>query len=49
VGGDGGPLIFEGQPKVARIVEVAAKYGIEIPMNIAEETWLRNPTKEGQR
>ena len=26
-----GPLVFEDQPDVRRIVKVAAKYGIEIP------------------
>jgi quercetin dioxygenase-like cupin family protein len=30
-----GPLVFEDQPEVCRIVKVAAKYGIEIPMPIA--------------
>ena len=31
VNGDGGSLVFEDQPDVERIVEVAAEYGIEIP------------------
>ena len=30
VDGDGGPLVFEDRPDAGRIVEVAAKYGIEI-------------------
>ncbi len=30
-----GPLVFEDQPDVSRIVKVAAKYGIEIPVSIA--------------
>jgi len=29
------PLVFEDQPEVSRIVKVAAKYGIEIPVPIA--------------
>jgi mannose-6-phosphate isomerase-like protein (cupin superfamily) len=29
------PLVFEDQPDVSRIVKVAAKYGIEIPVPIA--------------
>ena len=32
---EAGPLVFEDQPYVGRIVEVAAKYGIEIPVPIA--------------
>ncbi len=32
---EAGPLVFEDQPDVGRIVEVAAKYGIEIPVPIA--------------
>jgi mannose-6-phosphate isomerase-like protein (cupin superfamily) len=35
VNDEGGPLVFEDQPDVGRIVEVAAKYGIEIPVPIA--------------
>ena len=35
VDGDGGPLVFENQPDVGRMVEVAAEYGIEIPFSIA--------------
>ncbi len=31
VDGDGGPLVFEDQPEVGRIVKVAAEYGIEMP------------------
>jgi mannose-6-phosphate isomerase-like protein (cupin superfamily) len=34
VNDEGGPLVFEDQPDVGRIVEVAAKYGIEIPVPI---------------
>ena len=34
VNDEGGPLVFEDQPYVGRIVEVAAKYGIEIPVPI---------------
>ncbi len=30
VDGDGGPLVFEGQPDLGRIAEIAAEYGIEI-------------------
>ena len=41
---DSGPLIFEKQPDVERIVSIAAKYGIEIPP-IVEKTGLRNATK----
>lgn len=47
--GDGGPLDFEAQPEVGRIVEVAAKYGIEMPPPIAEKVWLRDTTKGGQQ
>jgi mannose-6-phosphate isomerase-like protein (cupin superfamily) len=43
--GDGGPLVLEDQPDVANIVAIAARYGIEIPPPIAEETGLRNATK----
>ncbi len=32
--GEAGPIAFEDQPEVGRIVEVAAKYGIEIPSPI---------------
>ena len=35
VNDEGGPLVFEDQPDVGRIVEVAAKSGIEIPVPIA--------------
>ncbi len=35
VDAEAGPLAFEDQPEVGRIVEVAAKYGIEIPPLIA--------------
>jgi hypothetical protein len=31
VDGDGGPLVFEEQPDLGRIVAVAAEHGIEIP------------------
>ena len=41
---DSGPLIFEKQPDVERIVSIAAKYGIEIPP-IVEKTGLRSATK----
>ena len=37
VDGDCGPLIFEDQPAMKRIVEVAATYGIEKPTPIAEQ------------
>ena len=33
--GEAGPLAFEDQPDVGRIVEVAAEHGIEIPPHIA--------------
>ena len=36
VDGDSGPLGFEEQPEVGRIVALAAQYGIEIPPPIAE-------------
>ena len=32
---DGGPFVFAHQPDVARVVEVAVEYGIEIPVPIA--------------
>ena len=32
---DGGPFVFAHQPDVGRVVEVAAEYGIEIPVSIA--------------
>lgn len=35
VNDEGGPLVFENQPDVGRIVEVSAKSGIEIPVPIA--------------
>ena len=35
VNDEGGPLDFEDQPDVGRIVEVAAKYGIEMPGPVA--------------
>ncbi len=35
VDGEAGPLVFKGRPDVGRIVEVAAEYGIEIPVRIA--------------
>ena len=47
VDGDVGLLVFEDQPEMRRIVEVAAKYGIEIPPPIAEET--RGPLVEQGR
>ena len=31
-----GPLVFEDQPDVGRIVALAAQYGIEIPLPIAQ-------------
>lgn len=36
VDGDGRPLVFEEQPDVGRIVEVAAEHGIEIPVPLSE-------------
>jgi len=36
VDGDSGTLVFEDQPAMKKIVEVAATYGIEIPTPIAE-------------
>ena len=36
VDGDSGPFVFEDQPAVERIVEVAATYGIEIPAPFAQ-------------
>ena len=44
-----GSLFFENRPDVASIVAIAAKYGIEIPVPIAEETWLSSTTKGVQR
>ena len=38
VDGDSGPLVFEEQPEVGRIVALAAQYGIEIPPRIPEGT-----------
>ena len=35
-GTDSGPLVFEDQPHVGRIVKVAAEHGIEIPPPIAQ-------------
>ena len=32
------PLLFEDQKGVERIVEIAAKYGIELPVPIAKQT-----------
>ncbi len=32
---EAGPLVFEDQPDVCKIVKVAAEYGIEIPLPIA--------------
>ena len=34
--GEVGPLVFENQPDVGRIVKFAAKYGIEIPLPITQ-------------
>ncbi|MDP9484212.1 MAG: hypothetical protein M3Q49_00165 [Actinomycetota bacterium] len=31
-GGEAGPLVFENQPDMRRILEVAAEHGIEIPV-----------------
>ena len=36
VDGEVGPPVFEEQPEMRRIVEVAAKYGIEIPVPMAQ-------------
>jgi mannose-6-phosphate isomerase-like protein (cupin superfamily) len=36
VDGDGGPLVFEDQPDVRRVVAIAAQYGIEIPPPFAQ-------------
>jgi quercetin dioxygenase-like cupin family protein len=36
VDGEAGPLAFEDQPEVGGIVEIAAKYGIEIPPPITQ-------------
>jgi mannose-6-phosphate isomerase-like protein (cupin superfamily) len=49
VDGEAGSLFSEDQPNVTSIVAIAAKYGIEIPVPVAEETWLRNATKGGQQ
>ena len=46
---DAGLLIFEGQSDVASIAAAAVKYGIEIPVPITEETWLRNTIEGGQQ
>jgi mannose-6-phosphate isomerase-like protein (cupin superfamily) len=45
VDGEAGPLVLEDQPNVTSIVPIAAKYGIEIPVPVAEETWLKSTTK----
>ena len=37
VDGEAGPLVFEDQLDAGRIVEVAAKYGVEIPLPITEK------------
>jgi quercetin dioxygenase-like cupin family protein len=47
--GEAGSLFSEDQPNVTSIVALAAKYGIEIPVPVAEEIWLRNATKGGQQ
>jgi mannose-6-phosphate isomerase-like protein (cupin superfamily) len=47
--GEGGPLVGEDQPDVGRIVEVAAKYGIEIPLPTAGKGGLRNTNNGGQQ
>ena len=49
VDGEAGSLFSEDQPNVTSIVAIAAKYGIEIPVPVAEEIWLRNATKGGQQ
>jgi quercetin dioxygenase-like cupin family protein len=48
-GGEAGSHFSEDQPNVTSIVAIAAKYGMEIPVPVAEETWLRNATKGGQQ
>ena len=45
VDGEARPLVLEDQPNVTSIVPIAAKYGIEIPVPVAEETWLKSTTK----
>ncbi len=46
---DGGPLDFEEQPDLGRIMAVASEHGIEIPPPIAEKAWLRDTTKGGDQ
>ncbi len=41
--------VFEDRTDVASIAAIAAKYGIEIPVPIAEETWPRNTPRGGRR
>jgi mannose-6-phosphate isomerase-like protein (cupin superfamily) len=49
VDGEVGPPVFEDHPDVRRIVEVAAKYGIEIPLPTAGKGGLRNTNNGGQQ
>ncbi len=36
--GEAGPPVFEDQPDVGRLVEVAAEHGIEMPVPIAQRS-----------
>ncbi len=49
VDGEAESLVSEDQPDVAGIVGIAAKYGIEIPVPVAEKTWLISTTKGVQQ
>ena len=46
---EAGSHSFEDQPDVASIAAIAAKYGIEFPVPIAEEAWLGSTTKGVQQ
>jgi len=47
--GEAGSPVFEDRTDVASIAAIAAKYGIEIPVPIAEETWPKSTTNGVQR
>lgn len=49
VDGEAESLVSEDQPDVAGIVGIAAKYGIEIPVPVAEKTWLISTAKGVQQ
>ena len=48
VDGDSGPLVFEEQPEVGRIVALAAQHGIEIPPIAEGTSGTFFPGKPGQ-